>query len=153
MTDVAATKDGMTDREMDALVAEKVMGCPKIDYEWSDECEHEIASDPKCSRCIPLCMCPGDKHGSPDIPYYSTDIAAAFEVVGNLRDRFPQFVLYFNPRRQLWECEFTEGNIGGLDTNDESPCAETAAEAICLAALEAALASPATPPAAAPEDK
>jgi hypothetical protein len=97
-------------RELDALVAEKVMGLQPL--------RREVPPDPGAFL---------------DLPHYSTDIAAAWEVVEKLtgrRDKDIGFALTVNP-----------GTIGtsfsALDgTEHWHVNASTAPLAICLAALK-----------------
>lgn len=70
-------------RELDALVAEKVMG-------WSSE---ELDED------VGIC-----------VPRYSTDISAAWEVVEKLGEKFEQFDLQFGWNTGRFVCGF--GSFG-----------------------------------------
>jgi hypothetical protein len=120
--------DGMkAGPELDALVAERVMGWTiysndrKYQQGWSEHSE-----------------------GTPmDIPSYSTDIAAAWEVVErvNFLDKYSRdFLLQrecidVDPYRWVWFAWFRKD---GVDENvDTSARCETAPHAICLAALKA----------------
>jgi len=106
-------------RELDALVAEKVFGCKTA---WAMNRENVF------------CGCAGRPHGAPVVSYgaapvknYSTDIAAAWEVVGRFGDEFilerwPEF-------RNTWRTSFQRDR--------EWASAATAPHAICLAALRA----------------
>ena len=89
----------MTNRELDALVAEKVMGCKIVKFEnLYDEIEF-------------VCGCVEDKgyvhfpHGSLGLddeldtsrllPKYSTDIAAAWQVVEKMAKKY-ELIISFN---------------------------------------------------------
>lgn len=100
-------------RELDALIAEKVMGLNLV--EKIDECHTFIAN----------------------LPYYSTDIKAAWEVIEHFANDTgarlelrallePDCVGY-----RAFECAFTGNNFG------EPIVGKTAPHAICLAALKA----------------
>lgn len=94
----------MTDRELDALVAEKVMG-----KKWS-----------------------GARWGRGALPHYSTDIAAAWQVVEKLQADGFALLLDGNLHEQ-WTAAFTKGEPDG--TGNEFRTASTAPMAISLAAL------------------
>lgn len=129
--------ESMTDRELDAAVAEKVMGHT---IRWTN---HEVPMPflgpwrtthmpGECPRWV-ADMC----------PFYSTDIAAAWEVVEKMREREPLVRTDGNE----WACVMHASD----DPNDQSlseltrSCernrlmtrAPTATRAICLAALRA----------------
>ncbi len=89
-------------REMDALVAERVMGWHRegrgqsvspfhwrdangdlYGIDWDSKGEHDILVDPTGYR-VYLCPCREEKGDEVELPCYSTDIAAAWLVV----DRF-----------------------------------------------------------------
>lgn len=84
-------------RELDALVAEKIFGWSKSDLEINE-----------------------------DISHFSTDIAAAWEVVERLRSRGYRFEVRSQPQG-FWV-------YFGEEMSAEAP---TAPHAICLAALKA----------------
>lgn len=97
------------DRELDALVAEHVMG-----YEmWEG-----IAFYPK--YYVPEY----DRTYTRDVPFYSTDIAAAWEVVERMRPRF--MVKLTTSVEDKWWVEFKD---------DVRVYCDTLQEAICKAAL------------------
>ena len=110
--------------EMDALVAEKVMGSVPCDKwrtltayppQWikgKAECEHAI--------CYPL-------EGPPN---YSTSIAAAWKVVEKIREDY-------EPRIELWDEGWEVTILTGTDRGSASGRALTAPLAICRAALKA----------------
>jgi len=89
-------------RELDTLIAEKVMG-----LDIGDDCDHSIDS----------CLC---------FPPYSTDIAAAWQVVDKLISAECGFVVSGGGSLP-WLATFRNGQAH----------AETAPLAICLAALKA----------------
>lgn len=130
-------------RELDALVAEKVMGWKRL---FSDESVRKIVetSGPISAGGINFLMnlqnswiIPGEP--SPEIievPQYSTDIAAAWAVVEKFKSPY-HFDLWRAPYRAAeisWSCSFSKS----IDARDIVRAdAATAAHAICLAALEA----------------
>lgn len=110
----------MTDREMDALVAEKVMG-----HKYEEKC---LCDFPWCGSCA------GYKA-------YSTDIAAAWEVVEKMRgvpgNSWWLSLHQISQVHPIWVAAFTFGGQSAgmakrFDGKDES-----SPRAICLAALKA----------------
>lgn len=117
--------------EVDALVAEKVM-------------ELEIKPYEKLKGVDPASPLPeySGKFFTPikdnlygtryqqwepiDIPPYSTDIAAAWEVVEKLKDRSPN--IYYDTVGKKWHV--------GFDFDNLTPFSESLPHAICLAALK-----------------
>lgn len=105
-------------RELDALVAEKVMGLNPV---WGDassfEDPNEFPDD--------LMYRKGRWYA---VLYYSTNIAAAWEVVGYMSNRETVFKVWRSPARvpELWYVELHNHVVEGL----------TAPHAICLAALK-----------------
>ena len=106
----------MTNRELDALVAERVMGC-RVAWNAAPYCDcsvdrpHDIATDDDTF----------------ELPLYSTDIAAAWEVVEKIIARGNNVWVGFYGN--TWHMHFTE------DALSQYP-ADTAPKAICLAALQ-----------------
>ena len=100
--------------ELDALVAEKVMGA---------KCH--------CDRNTMTCPIHGWAHWAKP---YSTDIGAAWEVVEKLKDNYGILAMHYGPDAPLqWLCELSP--VGSSITIDgEAP---TASLAICRAALKA----------------
>jgi hypothetical protein len=106
MTDINRMQAG---REMDALVAEKVMGC-----------NHVI-------RHLTGWVCADDHQA---VPKYSVDIAAAWEVVGKLQKQGMAMSLVFGV--YTWECKFGDASdVFGQAKHSDVPLA------ICRAALKA----------------
>lgn len=99
-------------RELDALIAEKVMGL-KVDYEFDEVLEPRV----------PFLVDKYDEWGY--LPNYSTDIAAAWQVV----ERFESHCT-MNNVHGIWECYLPDFAIG----KDK-----TAPLAICRAALLAVM--------------
>lgn len=101
--------------ELDALIAEKVMG-------WKDP------------EGISLALRDGRVVNTMDGVSWSpsTDIAAAWEVVGRVRERGFEVYVLGNPKTP-WGCRIWDGNqeMGFVRS------AESAPHAICLAALKA----------------
>ena len=121
-------------RELDALVAEKVMGWQEFPY--------LILSDDRLSYCPP-----GPVHISTvrEVPPYSTSIAAAWEVVEKLRAMNSTLELYspgalVNDEMGIhaveWQATFKSWEEP-WGPHGPSVEAQTAPHAICLAALKA----------------
>ena len=107
-------------RELDALVAEKVMGyC----FWVSDDGIYKI------SVGVPGLDCAVQLFEESDLPLFSTDIAAAFEVVEKLEEEGIFLRLSNVTGHGKWRCCIGHGYL--------TPFVETASMAICLAALKA----------------
>jgi hypothetical protein len=110
--------DKLSDRELDALVAEKVMG-------W-DKCP---CGNPECDMWHTA-----DRSDlSAKLPHYSADIAAAWEVVEKLKESGRVVVVKADGLRGAGAAGYTV-LIDGLPRVD----AHSAARAVCVAALKAA---------------
>ncbi len=139
-------------RELDAIVAEKVFGCKvlRANDEGLSQSEYERRRRWEKERC----GCAGSLHNDSDdegcyewLKEYSTDIAAAFEVVEKMRDPGSHrdcFSLY-SPTDTVkdWFACFDRKWHGhslesvGPDAYLELESGESAPHAICLAALKA----------------
>jgi len=138
--DILAMKPG---NELNALVAEKIMG-----WEWHDR---EWSGGPKFS---PMLCRPNSCIGPQAIPDYSTDIATAWEVVQVM----PQpFMIQKSYEKEFYEEEYDKNGTIGFEINwcDKGYCGidycmaqecvnkkiwcKTAPEAICKAALLAVM--------------
>ena len=123
-------------RELDALVAEKVI---QSGFSWdlskfplNDAYAHRLC---KHDSLKPFCLV---------VPFYSTDIGAAWQVVGKLRK--DGYGIIFNDTRVQYRCRFWRHDgkdawniftwVGEPDT-EYTIWADTAPLAICLAALKA----------------
>lgn len=110
-------------RELDALIAEKVMG--GIRHK-----EHSVLAVDVSARSFTI----GEGW---EYPRYSTDIAAAWEVVEKIIKEWrldkPGRNFKISRRLEGWECEITSDFIG----NSAEVNCSTAPHAICLAALKA----------------
>ena len=105
-------------RDLDALIAEKVMGW-RVLSTWEPGVPKHLLNGNGC-EVVP-----------PEFTPYSTDIAAALEVVGHL-DRWC-FRLEFNTLAPTaWTAEFP----GVLTKDSVKGAGDSPAHAICLAALE-----------------
>lgn len=102
----------MSPRERDALVAEKVMGNDYNDPKYFNSSNNNI------------------RVWDDDLPRYTTDIAAAWEVVEKLR---PDILLNVQPYGDFWHCKAFTVHMHELAHTR----AKSAPEAICLAALRA----------------
>lgn len=119
-------------RELDALVAEKVMGwAPNYPGGWP----HPPKDEPNRKRHMAA-------DGTTVIPAYSTDIAAAWEVVEKVGPLFGQrsFHLRWAPVMKdddtPWLASWFDINVDH-DTGAAHGRGGTAPHAICLAALKA----------------
>lgn len=108
----------MTNREIDALIAAKVMGLCHEEM-WGIMDYREDGS--------PVLM--------PDFPPYSSDIAAAWQVVEKLRDEGLHSCVFQYADNLHWSAQFDEHELDVI----RAPIvkADTAPMAICLAALKA----------------
>ncbi len=127
-------------RELDALIAEKVMGL--CVHEWEYTTLDEFMDDwmAKCDKCnIETSggsreMCPASGHTQP----YSTDIAAAWTVVEKLRCAWDFSLQVFAEEGGTGACFTVMGETFRSDGSHMfSAEADTAPLAICLAALKA----------------
>lgn len=110
-------------RELDALIAEKVMALAVIDY--GEGCLYFVAEPGTCGQA-----CRNHTHM---LPHFSEDFIAAFKVVENLRRDFA-FELEIIPHDQAkWLCTFTDIAHRRKFYGEE----RTGPHAICLAALKA----------------
>lgn len=107
-------------RELDALIAEKVMG---LHVEWRDGRPLWVGKD---LPGTPLVL-DGGLFGH-TIPNYSTDIARAWEVV----EKFNDCRLHRDPKDRMWICA-----MNSYSAHQPVGEAITAPLAICLAALKA----------------
>lgn len=116
--------------ELDALVAEKVMGWkPNYPGGWP----HPPKDVPNRKRFL-------NKDGETVIPNYSTDIAAVWEVVNKMRENGFESYLIGGPSAEVksgrmpsFGCRFFDGNQKMAFVRSE---ADSAPHAICLAALK-----------------
>lgn len=114
-------------RELDAIVAEKIMG-----YLWwhrSEGC-NQLYEPGSAEWAADMELIPG-KHETEyppvlGVPHYSTDIAAAWTLI----ERHP-FYVYIARVHGFWQCNFYAPEAF-------KATADTAPLAICLAALKAA---------------
>lgn len=113
-------------RELDALVAEKVMGWSGIDKKWDYETNESFLGGKTPDW---------DGRQFYEVPHYSTDIAAAWLVVEKLRTPNWEFQLD-HTRFMIWHCRI-ETTAGEGSASSDSSQGETAPLAICLAALKA----------------
>lgn len=109
-------------RELDALIAEKVMGLKRSDH-WP-------VVDLREDRSRPLDRWDDDQGNIVPLPAYSTSIEAAWEVVEKIASLKNCWRLRLEKHPQGWSVDFeTEWKVELV--------AETAPHAICLAALKA----------------
>lgn len=114
-------------RELDALVAEKVMGLENVKFQ------------PLRTKKIPggnnfLIINEDLYYGCGElekqVPTYSTDIISAWEIVEKLKHLEPE--LTWSDEHQCWHMTLWKGANQGM-----MPGSKTAPHAICLAALKA----------------
>ena len=119
----------LSDRELDALVAEKVMGWTDI---WTDG-DYFMAYPPHEQRIMQK-MGVGYAERYP-IPNYSSEISAAWEVVEKMRQEGLTVTITTPPTG--WK----NWDVRGWDDNNNDnrfiARADTAPRAICIAALHA----------------
>lgn len=128
------TADLAAGPEMDAEVARRVMGLdvePREQHDWQ-RVGTDLRGTPwlQCQRC-PFGEWEDDEPFiaaacTPAVPPYSSDIAAAWEIVEHLRGEW--WVKVWEPRKDMWAVTFG-------DVRADSP---SLSEAICRAALLAA---------------
>lgn len=122
----------MTDRELDALVAEKVMGLSKGDY-YVDYDKLSFQEQNNINRGQGAVIYP--------LPHYSTSIEAAWQVVEKLKFIEVQILDLGIKRRNFNLCFTSDSNWEASWNNryGHEVChayAETVPRAICLAALK-----------------
>jgi hypothetical protein len=126
-------------RELDALIAEKVMGCNVI-QSYYNNIPNEVSSTE--------CHCKDQKHCRQDfsakdglgpylvreIPKYTTDISAAWEVLNKLKENYLCNDVMYSRRIKKWQAVFVKEYPlpDNFVIQDES-----APLAICKAALKA----------------
>lgn len=137
----------MTNREIDALVAEKVMGYRFVQNRSHSGIRQVEAilptrlNEPILTNAVPVDHSAWDgawQIGS--VPAYSTDIAAAWTVVEKMRERglWAKITSPFSPEDMTYWCGFTPMNMTGWNgVPDFKAKADNAPMAICLAALAA----------------
>lgn len=140
-------------RELDLLVAEKVMGWrPIIRSEWPCIA---LANTPDNEKEIAFLRAADLRGQYEDIPNYSTDIAAAWEVVEKMCPEIPETHGGYCPQFELtsnkgvertWTASFYDrfGNAKWGTSSDKTflACGYSVSAAICLAALKAVGYSP-----------
>jgi hypothetical protein len=137
-------------RELDALIAEKVMGkrihkVPTETHIWRTDLDrYDVTSGDD------ICFADEGPMGREPVPDYSSDIAAAWEVVekliadgymfsvGSETDALPYFA-------QCWKTGGKPCNLGHDHIHTIQEFAQTAPLAICLVALKAVVVNHAQP--------
>lgn len=111
-------------RELDILIAENVMKLTRVT-------ETDIFADLNTGPHFPALV----------LPKYSTDIAAAWEVVEHFSGRYTKIILSKHAGRGYFLSIYSDGDQKGDQTQSGFAFpyqgAETAPHAICLAALRA----------------
>ena len=134
----------MTNREIDALIAEKVMGWVKKTItlavknkegyvqSWEETClVNPKFPDVDLLHRLEFSEDQSDKQ---KMPYYSTSISDAWEVVEKMKRHFPSIVYNSSDSNSsMWNISFWKDEFGGESWD---AIAETAPRAICLAALK-----------------
>ncbi len=135
-------------RELDALVAQDVIGVDNMDFQCPDCGGHHFGTDSSGPIAVRVCHGPPAACGwtGPAIeapPAYSTDMVAAFEVVENMQDDWHVFIGRVAPfacgdRTPGWNVQFAgEWKTGEHLREMGEATAEILPHAICLAALKA----------------
>ena len=119
-------------RELDALVAEQVMGWTACDP--AQESRPWECGDERPSVRTGMGIPPGESDRN-EIPHFSTDIAAAWEVVEKL-DR-DGHTMEMDKRDAGWVVRFVDYSKDPILSMEITDTAPTAPLAICLAALKA----------------
>lgn len=128
----------MTDRELDALVAEKVMGCnPKwVQSQWSSgkyvicECRYTRHDHDFFRQCCQS----GSYYDNAEILHYFTNISAAWQVVEKMLDAEWIFELFVTKEKMRATFHKTSAPRG---FERYVAIANKETRAICLAALKA----------------
>jgi hypothetical protein len=118
-------------RELDALIAEKVMG---LRVTWEDSQEEDGKDDPY------ILDDNGNYKWSSYVPYYSTSIQDAWLVVGKMRELgfyYSVGSIIGSPATGVGITELHAAGFGIKHAPFETVQADTAPHAICLAALKA----------------
>lgn len=110
------TWDKMSERERDALVAEKVFG-------W-----HKFVGAINCEECGRLFL--SNKHYNADAPHYRTDISVAWTVVEKITEPPTTLELSKEESGTKFAIWFDKANLWAMNSREVS-------EAICEAALKA----------------
>lgn len=114
-------------RELDAQVAEKVLRL----YDVHKAGKGEWLQHDGCFAFVGERVYRDDKGFFTRLPYYSTDIAPAWEVLERMREYCPDVSIY--TKEDKWNCGwFYDGYAFGNYVSTD-----TAPEAICRAALKA----------------
>lgn len=117
----------MTNREIDALVAEKVMGWMPFPLADGEVMEGYYYN--------------GITTWPTPAPNYSTNIADAWQVVEMLSDEYEYDHVTISSSNKVWYCDIVKNlpanEDGELDSDVWDHTASTAPMAICLAALKA----------------
>lgn len=128
-------------RELDALVAEKVMGWIKTDESKYDEegIEMTVMESPQGAMAQAFGWgfeCDFDDFG-PSLPRFSSDVSAAWEVIEHFSETHRGSVVrWFGKNGERYAASFWPLMETDVVPRDHIP-AETAPLAICLAALKA----------------
>ena len=145
----------LTDAELSALVAEKVMGhcahvwaykprpqadpCPTCGEDRSNAVEWEGDYPPqRCTKCGHEGAPNVSRRRDPDCKPYATDIAAAWEVVEKIRDEVYWWT-FTDCQEEGWLAQvMATPNQSDADVCVTSGvCCQTLPRSICLAALQA----------------
>lgn len=126
-------------RELDALIAEKVMGLEH--REWKPYYAPEGWFPREQRGAVGVDGVPMPEGYEPDLPCYSTDIAAAWQVVERLLSLgfWPDLISSHRSDGQNWRCEIDRYTPPDAETDPfpVSAISASAPHAICLAALAA----------------
>ena len=111
------------------------MGCTHLEFDCGgpncDATNNDRTAHVKCPDFAPWCNCSNGKHGEPDIPFYSTDIADAWRVVehAGVLEAY-DFLTHSGPRSWIVAYE-SDGELVKVGEGETAPLA------ICRAALHA----------------
>lgn len=127
----------MTPREIDALVAERIMGWVRLEFKGGAVffMPPDVAEQMYIRQQSQECVSSGDEDNS---PLYSSDITAAWRIVDQMRKNGYWLKLQspFEADNTKWNAGFTEHSFTGWNGRpDNQRQADSAPMAICLAAL------------------
>lgn len=119
--ETAVSVSGLVGRELDALIAERVMGWTSVHYDGpTDRARYKWLGIPPDGRTYQT-----------EVRYFSTDIAAAMEVVERLREQGYGVVMADNMGKPPWNVDVVATAKVYEGDADSLPLA------ICRAALQA----------------
>lgn len=126
--------ENLTARKLDALVAEKVMG-------WTRHPEKMHPTDNRTINDVLYCPpgFPYDRNSANVVPYFSTDIAAAWSVVEKVKSQSSDYRRRFGQalasQIQIRDCDYRTTSTVELALLGNGDAPGLSPRAICIAAL------------------